>query len=532
MTMRPHCFVLIAVTLALPAALAQSPAFTPKPAPEPGARGTVEFWEKQLQGKFKPQVKADLGTPTGGIEQTGDIYIYKSEFFHPDLDEWRDLRITFSSKDGAVESFTGSGGDTKVYPIGSPTADEVATPNPTPTPAPNTDELLSKIRSSVVTIEYTQQNPDVDEGAGATGFIVNYKGKKYVLTNIHVLEGEANAEVQSAWFYGPLKSGRLSARDPSKAREKMDFNGFLGVASQLALPRAKTADGKDLKLGETLLLCADRDVALIPVESDVSALDISTEPPANDNSVVVAGNSFAAHTILGLEATISLVGPERFTVTPKGGAPALAGGMSGSPVVDRQTGKVLGVVSYLVVRKPSWLGDEVVRGSGRATVIRHYDVRIDNTAYRLDNLDNLQPITWSIFLKDYAVYLAARERVFNVDTATDAVTLAISGAPPLTFGPDFSNRVQLLYASFCRDFRRLYETSDAKYMMDKWDSYRKNLEIMLSEGSESSITTPYIRLQFNNIAAASSRAVTEKLQAQQGKVSTLTQQFIQKKKDR
>jgi hypothetical protein len=63
----------------------------------------------------------------------------------------------------------------------------------------NIKEFKRRVESATVTIEYNQ----ADRAAGATGFLVEFKGQKYILTNIHVLEGEATTESQAIWSEGP-----------------------------------------------------------------------------------------------------------------------------------------------------------------------------------------------------------------------------------------------------------------------------------------------------------------------------------------
>ena len=522
----PHCFVLIAVTLAFPAALAQSPASTPKPTPEPGARGTVDFWEKQLQGKFKPQVKADLGTPTGGIEQNGDIYIYKSEFFHPDLDEWRDLRITFSSKDGAVESFTGSGGDTKPYAVTAPLADVVAPPTPTPTPPPSLDELKSKLERSVVTVEFTEPDASADytagAGAGATGFLISYNGKPYVATVIHALEGEASTEIAAAWHHGPRKSRADSQRMPSRARVKTSFEDFLKLAANLPLPKVKANSGSEIKLGKELLFSKERDLVLIPVEAQAATLSISETPPLLQQKLLISGNAEAAHTLSTFEAEVSRVGPDRIEVAGIPGDKAKPG-MSGGPVVDAKHGHVIGAIAYVVEGAPDWLKDEIVSGGpgGNATVIRIYQTNFRNTAFRIDNLSDLEPISWARFVQDCAILLALRERTLNVRWASLAINAAKGTEPAYELTPDFDNHVYLTYSSFVRDFPRLLTTQDPVYRLNAWQTYQRKLEQFLRTDLDDprfNIVTPYVKRLADTITARSRQETVLKLRAEAGKV--------------
>jgi len=119
--------------------------FAQKPAPAAESKGTVEFWQRELLGKSKTEVKALLGTPASIAEQ-GSVYNYPDEFFHPDLDQWRGLVISFDDQD-RVESFSG-GEDSKIYQLETPVSQ--ATP-----------EGLAEGRQTALEIaEYFKRNRD------------------------------------------------------------------------------------------------------------------------------------------------------------------------------------------------------------------------------------------------------------------------------------------------------------------------------------------------------------------------------------
>ena len=564
-----------------------APTPTPTPAPKPGGKGTPEFWQRELKGKSKSQVKAEFGTPAS-IQDQGYVYVYKNGFFHPDLDQWRDLLVTFATtKDELAVSFTGSGGDTKAYSIEVPAAlasssADIGSPAQTtseaesagdqlgpssnmsagaPTNATATsgvatnttetapgapkvveaayvmEDIRKQLLSSVVTIKFTEpsyaglaEGPLIDTGSGATGFLVQYQGKKYILTNIHVLEGEASTEIQEAWINGPRANDGAS-RVPSKSRTRTSLEEFLAVVARFPLPVALASNGSKVKMLPNLLLSASRDIALIPAETDAPALIISDNPLTVGSKLLVAGNSNAGNTIIFREGTVSAEGPERFDVAISSedsqGKPQeakLETGMSGSPVLDLQTGKVAGVISYRVERPSTWIKDDVVNSPYGPKVIRLYVVNISNVAYRLDNADDFQAVSWAQFLKDYAIYWAMRERAFNVRTASQAVDISIAGTSPQALSPDFDNKVQVTYSSFCRDFKRILDSSDGTYVKDAWDNYSRRLEQILREPRDNAIATAYIRKQLAPIAATSTAQVIENLRQAAGKVSSLAQQ--------
>jgi len=498
----------------------------PKPAPEAGGRGTVEFWEKELRGKTKSQIKTEMGTPAA-IKDKGAIYVYKEEFFHPDLDKWRDLHIQFSTIDEFAESFTGSGGDTQIYPISAPMADEVAPPTPTPTPQIKIDleELKRKVEQSVVTIEYSEHSEQW-EGAGATGFLVEYNGAKYVASNIHVLEGEAETQVQLAWHHGTRPGPAGNPRLVQKSRLRSSFDQFVQeTMASVPMPSARTLDGKAVGLRGNFLLSSARDVVLIPAVTDAPPLEISEKAPARDANCVIVGNPAAANTLLALEGEVSNVGPDRLEVSRLRGG-ALQPGMSGSPVVDAKTSKVLAIVAYKTTRT-KWIRDDVVPGATGAAVVPIFELEKRDFAYRLDNVEDLQPFTWAAFVRDAVMFAALKERTMNVYWASRAYSVIKSNDEQLTLTPDFDNSVAVAYESFVRDLRQVLGTSsrnvDGKRLFGIWQSYQRRLEMALySDLNENKyrVYTPWFDNLVTTTLASERRSVAAELRKQAGLIQS------------
>ena len=518
-----------------------------------------------------------LGTPAS-IQQTGAVYVYKHKFFHPDLDVWRDLIVTFATtRDESAITFGGSGGDAKTYDLEVPIVPLVAGAGPsTPTstapgaplmsgsavgtqPASATstspgsspqsiasatskptevahvmEDVRARLAPSIVIIKYSEMpvrsgrsGPLIDEGSGATGVLVQHQGRKYVLTNIHVLENEASIEIQEAWINGP-RDVRGGARVPQQSRVRIgSFDNFLRVVTSFPFPKMETVDGTAIKLMPDMLLSETRDLALIPAETSAPALVLAESPAQVGAKVIVAGNSDAAHMIVFREGTISQQGADRFDVSlsskDSNGQPqetTLQPGMSGSAVVDLQTGSVAGIISYRVQRPDTWLRDEVVNSPQGATVIRHYMVNVSNVAYRVDNATDYQPVTWAQFLQDYTIYWAMRERAYNVLVASLAVETTVGRQSRQELSPDFDNSVQIRYASFCRDLERILKSSDPSYVMNKWNSYSRTLESILKEPKDRLISTAYIRRNLAPVASNTTAQVLESLRQAAGKIQT------------
>jgi hypothetical protein len=495
-----------------------------KPAPLSGQRGTVEFWQKELSGKFKPQIKAQFGTPTGGIEQNGDIYVYTQDFFHPDLDQWRDLRITFSEKDGAVESFTGSGGDSKSYQIktsGESTAEnEDVSADASPSPTPDFDELKHSIEPSVITVEFTE-SAGRDHGAGATGFIVEREGKKFIVTNIHVLQGEVDREIQLAWHHGPRPGPANSPRVAAQARVKSSFEVFQKSMFRLPLPPMKSLSGQRLNPSPTVFLSQSRDIGLLPVITEERALKFSSSPPKRGKAVIILGNPEAGHTLTALEAEISSVGPDRFELDRVSGG-EIVPGMSGGPVVDAESGEVIGIVTYMT-RNVEWVGNEAYSSAWGTQIIPKFEYTERYFAYRCDNLSDLQQFSWDQFVNDSIVLHAMKWRTFNVYWAKSAYDAASGSQEILELTPDFDNKVQITYASFVRDAQRMWSSSDYDQKVRRWQEYQRRLETLLENDLEDvnplrRIVTPYLRRELDTTLASDRRKVVQALREQAGKV--------------
>lgn len=489
---------------------------TPKPSPKDDERGTVSYWQKELPGKSKRDIKALLGTPHTIAEQ-GAVYNYPEEFFHPDLDEWRSLLIRFDQAD-LVESFTGEGSDTKTYKIEAPSwqqaADAAAIPAPTPEASPSPTgtgpsgarikETTDRVEASIVTMEMTEPAVSIkaeDSGTGGTGFVMEHDKKKYIASNIHVLEGEAVQEIRLAWHHGPRPGIINSPRLAQKARIRTSFDSFLTEMMALPQQRMKSTAGDLLPPTDRQLLLSDnRDIALVPVETEVPALTISPEPPKREQIVLIIGNAEATHTLQVAEAQVEQIGPDRFEIG-RVRQNELQPGMSGSPVVDAESGEVLGVFTYAA---PSSGGKEV----------RFF-------AYRVDNLADLRSTTWPEFVRDCAIMTAFRERMLNVNWASKAYAVVMDNQPLHELTPDFDSSVQIAYASFARDIDRIPDTRDRSDIINRWHAYQRKLENLLQASLEErkyTVRTPYIKRSMDTVLADERAKVIRVLREQAGKI--------------
>lgn len=509
----------------------------PKPSPSAGERGTIAYWQTELKGKAKHEVKALLGTPSSIAEQ-GAVYCYPAEFFHPDLDQWRDILIRFSADD-SVESFTGAGNDTKVYSVGSPTWQEAADVSgiplaqPSPAPTPDLQLVLADVEASTITIQYTESSDNQQQGSGATGFLVEHNNKTYVVTNIHVLEGEASTELQLAWHHG-LRPGRgTDSRHANSSRIRTSFVDFQRAASSLQLPEMKTGSGSSLTAGSDILFSDGKDIALIPTESESPKLQFSTDSPVRGRRVIIVGNSGATHTMSAVEAEISNVGPDRFELDRvsrvMGGSSGIEAGMSGSAVVDLETKRVLGVVTYGITRA-KWVGDNVQPSIVGGQVVRNFELEQKYFAYRCDNLSDLTTFKWSQFVNDCLVLHAIRERTLNVLWASNAYEAAQDASQFYSLTPDLDNKVEIAYSSFVKDASRFLTMTDnsqsasaskrkQEVIRNRWQEYQRKLETLLQVEPSSptlKLTVPWFIRELNTTVAAGRRDTATKLRSKAG----------------
>ncbi len=167
-----------------------------------------------------------------------------------------------------------------------------------------------------------------------SGFITDIRGRKYLITNAHVV-----AAIKAATF--------------------------------------KLLDSTPVQVGTPLVAMGHDLVALAVVEGGVSIPPVaSVEKEAEiGDAVVVLGNAEGAGVVNLLEGKLIGIGPNLVEVD----APFVPGN-SGSPIIHVQSGKVLGVATYAMVKKTG----------PRQEKIRRF-------GFRLDSVQKWQTIDWKRF---------------------------------------------------------------------------------------------------------------------------------------
>lgn len=223
------------------------------------------------------------------------------------------------------DSITRSAPSATPLPVASPT------PPPPEVVSAKVSELIEKNRNALVVIE--------GQNGRGSGFVCNLDGKPTALTNTHVLAGNPQ-------------------------------------------PKFTTMDGTALQLAEAAL-GVDHDVCKLSAPGATTALELMTPAdgvPKIGDPIAVLGNSEGAGVIKPLEGSIVGLGPNLIEVS----APFVPGN-SGSPIIHVPTGKVIGIATYLTIRKVNEMDK-----SGVETEVRRF-------GYRLDSVKTWEPVNWAKF---------------------------------------------------------------------------------------------------------------------------------------
>ncbi len=214
-----------------------------------------------------------------------------------------------------------------------------------------------------------------DDGAGS-GFITRMRGVDFVLTNLHVIGGNANI-------------------------------------------RVTTLRGATIKVG-AMFGAAGRDIALLRIEGghDGPVLPVAEDPVKSakiGDKVVVVGNRRGGGVATQISGVVRGIGPDRLEVD----APFQPGN-SGSPIVHVASGEVLGLATYAQVRRydeldqPPAQGATGTRSSNRAGEERRW------FGYRADGVAKWEAI-------DLAKWRAQAKRISDFEADSDAIYHAMNG---------------------------------------------------------------------------------------------------------
>ena len=158
------------------------------------------------------------------------------------------------------------------------------------------------------------------EGKG-TGFLIKMNGKKYVLTNEHVIRS-------------------------------------------VNLPDMELLDGTKLELG-ALSVADDRDLARFEVNYDGDCFELEDALPNNEDKIWIYGNSLGDDVITTITGRVTGVGSKFVKVDAE-----FVPGNSGCPILNEK-GKVIAVASYLRQERPNW----ATKNTQFESVVRRFGVR-------------------------------------------------------------------------------------------------------------------------------------------------------------
>ncbi|MGJ8640289.1 MAG: S1 family peptidase [Opitutaceae bacterium] len=141
-----------------------------------------------------------------------------------------------------------------------------------------------------------------DHGSGS-GFVAEIKGRRFLVTNIHVLGAARGASFT-------------------------------------------TVDGVEISLGKNAFLSKGRDIAIVPIEWEGRVFKLSPslrfDEVAIGQKITVMGNSGGASVATRLSGEVRGIGPTEVEVSAK-----FVPGNSGSPIVHDTLGTVIAVASHL-----------------------------------------------------------------------------------------------------------------------------------------------------------------------------------------
>lgn len=189
------------------------------------------------------------------------------------------------------------------------------------TNAINSANDFNSIKKSVVIVR-------TREGGSGTAFLVKMDGRKYILTNDHV------------------------------------------IRSKFA-PEMVLVDGTKLNPGN-LSIASDRDLARFEINHDGAFLELSEELPNNNDEIWVYGNSMGDGVITTLRGFVTGIGSKVVKINAE-----IVRGNSGSPILTKE-GKVVAVASFL--RNSNNGKDWTTKGTAFDSV-RRFGIRANNSEW-------------------------------------------------------------------------------------------------------------------------------------------------------
>lgn len=207
----------------------------------------------------------------------------------------------------------------------------ISSPTPAP-PSAESGQLVNKYHNSLILVKGSK-------GTGS-GFLCNLNGGQWLFTNAHVLSDNPQ-------------------------------------------PRFIPIGGTPLAPGSASL-AVDRDICKMAMPTGTNAIDAMTSVDSEakiGDAIAVLGNAEGTGVIHPFDGHIVGLGPDLVEVD----APFVPGN-SGSPIIHVASGKVIGIATYLLIKKV----DESGTDKNVQTTIRRF-------GYRIDNVKTWEPVNWVRF---------------------------------------------------------------------------------------------------------------------------------------
>lgn len=200
----------------------------------------------------------------------------------------------------------------------------------------NTPQLTREHSNSLVFVEGKA-------GAG-TGFVCDIGGKKFVVTNQHVVAGNAEAKF-TLLDQSPIRTGQAAA-------------------------------------------AVGHDIMTFALLSDTKAMEMMTDVEKNaaiGDDVAVLGNSNGDRVIAPIAGKLLGIGPDRVEVSAE-----FVTGNSGSPIIHLKSGKVIAIATYATVRRI----DSITGRPKEPPEVKRF-------GFRLDSVKQWQPVAWPAYTAEF-----------------------------------------------------------------------------------------------------------------------------------
>ena len=192
-------------------------------------------------------------------------------------------------------------------------------------------------------------------GSKGTGFTASLFGKKFVVSNAHVFAG--SRKVKGTGLNG----------------QALKFSAvYLGRKADVAL-----------------LELRDSEMVTLPLAGSV------TSRASINDEVVVYGNSQGSGVVTEVRGNLLGIGPENIEVSAE-----FVCGNSGSPIMLRKTGEVLGVATFVRWEAPDW-----VTANTRFADVRRFGVRLD-----VLKPEDFQRLEEEVYLREVGLLEKAKDR--------------------------------------------------------------------------------------------------------------------------